>query len=155
MVERIRYGWEPLKAVLAEPNVTDLILAYNEELNPLPDVVRVDPDWPELLRRNEAGVFRVWAAHVEGTLAGFITFHIMPHLSFRSTLMALDAGHFLHPAFRGKGRIGFGMWRSVEPALRDLGVKVVLAHDNGARPLLPFFLALEYEPVSTVFWKAL
>jgi hypothetical protein len=47
------------------------------------------------------------------------------------------------------------MWKSSEAALRDLGVKVIVAHDNSIHPLMPLMLALDYEPRGTLFYKEL
>jgi len=150
----IRCGWEKLAKVLAEPNAADMIRAYAEELSPLRDLAPVDPDWDRLARLEAGGCYRLWAARVDGTLAGFISFFLMPHHNYRSLLMAQDGGSYIAPQFRGKGMVGFRMWRSAEPALRKLGVRYIMAHD-GQRPLLPFMLALGYEPRGTLFWKIL
>lgn len=152
---KLTFGWGVLKDLLAEPNVRDLVLGYYEELSPLQGVAKLDPNWPAMFQAENDGIFCVWTARVNSTLAGFIAFHLLYHMNYRSTLFAMDAGHFLAPAFRDKGRIGYRMWRTVEPALRAKGVKIVMAHDNAVRALLPFFLALDYEPRSTMFWKAL
>jgi hypothetical protein len=155
VADRITYRWEPLEKLLEEPNVRDLILGYWEELSPLKTIARLDPDWADMIAREKAGRFCVWTARVNGTLAGFVSFHLVPHLNYRSTLFAMDAGHFLSPAFRDKGRLGFRMWRTAEAALKQKGVAVAVVHDNAKRPLMPFFLALGYEPRSTLFWKEL
>jgi hypothetical protein len=152
---KLRFGWEPIKVLLAEPNVRDLIVAYYEELSPLKGIAKLDPNWEGMVQAEKDGVFCVWTARVDQTLAGFITFHLLYHMHYRNTLFAQDAGHFLAPLFRDKGRIGYRMWKTVEPALRVRGAKIIMAHDNAYRPLMPFFLALDYEPRSTMFWKAL
>lgn len=151
----VRCGWEKLAAVLAEPNARDMIEAYVEELSPLRDAIPVDPDWGRLAALEAEGLYKLWACRVDGTLAGFISFLIMPHHNYAGTLFAFDQGHFLAPAFRNApDRIGLKMWRSVEPALRELGVKWVMVHD-GQRSLLPHFLHLGYSPRSVLHWKEL
>lgn len=151
----IRCAWQPLAEVLAEPNAIDMIRDYAEELSPLRDKVPLAPDWPRMAELEKAGIYKLWSCRVDGTLAGYISFLVMPHHHYRDTLFALDQGHYLAPAYRSTpGRIGLKMWRSVEPALRDLGVKWIMAHD-GQRSLLPFFLALDYHPRSVLFWKEL
>lgn len=150
-----RFGWEPLERLLAEPNVPDMIRQYAEELSPIRHIARPDIDWDELVRRDRLGTFAVWAARSGPTLAGFISFYIEPHLFYRTTLFAVDAGHYLAPAFRDNDRIGFRMWRTVEVPLKERGVIVIMAHDNAERPLMPFFLALDYHPRSTMFWRVL
>lgn len=150
-----RFGEEKLAALLKEPNIGDLIAAYWEELSPMKGVAPLNPDWASMIEREKRGEFFVWAARADKTLIGFIAFHVVNHLNYRDTLFAIDAGHFLDASTRGNGQIGFRMWRTAEAALRKKNVRVIMAHDNAARPLLPFFLALGFEPRSTIFWKAL
>ncbi len=152
---RLTFQFEPLKKLLAEPNVRDLITAFYEELSPVKGVCRLNPNWEAMLQGERDEVFCFWTARYNATLVGFISFHLLFHLNYRDTLFAMDAGHFLAPAFRGKGRIGYRMWKSVEPALRARGAKIIMAHDNVAHSLMPFFLALDYEPRSTMFWKVI
>lgn len=155
MKERVSFGWEPLEELLKEANLVDLITEYREELSPIRDTAKLDIDWPELVRRDREGTFVVWAARVGPTLAGFISFYLAPHIFYRTTKFAIDAGHFLSPPFRDNSRIGFRMWRTATGALEERGVKVIMAHDNAYRPLMPFFLALGFEPRSTMFWKVI
>ena len=155
MIERVRFGWESLAELLKEPNLPDMIRQYREELSPIRHVAKLDIEWGEFLKRDREGTFAVWTARVGSTLAGFISFYIAPHLFYQTTLFAIDAGHYLAPAFRDNSRVGFRMWRTCEIALRERGVRVIMAHDNAERPLMPFFLALGFEPRSTMFWKVI
>jgi hypothetical protein len=145
-----RFGWEKLATLLAEPNIRDLIEAYWLELSPIKHLP-LDIDWPRLLRGEADGVYRVWTARVDGTLAGFIAFWVQTHMYHRTVLFAVDGGHFLAPAFRDKGMLGWRMWRAAKAALAGEGVKVWMTHDNARRPLMPFFLALGLEPLSTMW----
>lgn len=151
-----RFAWEPLAQVLAEPNAADMIRSYVEELSPLRDILPVAPDW-EMKRRMEAeGIYRLWAARVDSTLAGYISFQIVPHTDYKDVKFAFDAGHYLSPAFRDKpGRLGFRMWRTGTAALRELGVQFVMSHDNACRPLMPFMIGLGFEPLGGVYLKRL
>lgn len=152
---KLRFGWEHLETLLAEPNVKDLITGYWQELWPYPDIPVV-VDWPLLLRREAEGTYRVWSARVDGTLAGFASFYIEPHVYASTTLFAIDGGHYLSPGFRDtEHRIGWRMWKTAKAALKAEGAKVIMAHDNASRPLMPFFLALEMEPRTVWFWGRL
>lgn len=154
-MERFRFGWGKLRDLLGEANLPDLIREYWEELSPVKQAAPLDPDWPGMLALEDAGQLKIWTARAERTLVGFIGFQVFPHMHHRSTLFAFDVGHFLSPEFRDNGRLGFRMWRTAETALKAEGVKVIMAHDNADRPLLPFFLALGYEPRSTLFMKVI
>lgn len=149
----LTFGWEPIERLLAAPNACGMIRSqYIETGNP---DIPLDIDWQAKVALEAAGRMRVWAARADGTLAGFICWHITGHLNYRSTLMAITDTHCLDPAFRDIPRIGWRMWRTSEIALRELGVKVILAHDDGARSLLPWFLALGMRPSMTIFEKVL
>ena len=153
--EPVSFGWEKLARLLDEPNAMDMIRDQHAETGSHHADAPLDIDWAEKMRMEEAGRYRVWAARSGDTLAGFIAWHIIPHLNHRSTLFAITDVHCLAPAFRDKDRLGLRMWRSCEPALRDLGVKIVMPHDDIERSLLPFFLALGYRPMMTIFSKVL
>lgn len=152
----VSFGWETVRAILDEPNLRELIVSYWEELSPIKETAALDPDFDRMLWLEEQGMFRVWAARNDsGTLIGLIEFQIMPHLNYKSTLFAFDMGHFLDPVYRGEGWVGVKMWRSALCALKEIGVKVCIAHDNESHPLAPLFARLEFEPQGGFYWKAL
>ena len=152
----ISCGWAKVADLLAEPNMRGLILDYFEELSPMKAVAPLDPDFERMIACEAQGIFRVWAARQGGQVVGLVMLWIMPHLNYRSTLFAFDAGHYLVPDLRDGHRwSGVRMWRGLIDALRELGVKVLLAHDNAQRPLGPFFKRLGFEPRSTNYWLAL
>ena len=152
MTERLRFGWEKLDALLAEPNLREMLEDYEiEHRSPALAHLPVDIDWPRLLAQEAAGVYRVWAARVETTLAGFISFYVEPHPYYRTVLFAVDGGHFLAPAFRNKGRIGWRMWSSAFAALKREGVQFAMPHDSARRPMTPFLFALGAEPLA-MWW---
>ena len=152
MIKKHSFQWEGLEAILAEPNVRELLIDYWNELSPLKHIP-LDVDWPRLLEWERRFLFRVWTARVDGTLAGFITWLIQPHHLHRNTLMAMDHGHYVAPAFRdiAGSMTGLRMWRSCERALKELGVEVAFCHDNALRPLSPFLLAIGARPFSSMW----
>ncbi len=153
---KARYGWAKLAEVLAEPNAADMIRAYHEELSPLKGLIPVRPDWERKQRLEDEGVYRIWVARVGGTMAGYLSFQIFPHPDYMGVPFAFDAGHYLAPAFRDmQARLGFRMWRTCEIALRKMGVRFVMSHDNVSRPLMPFFVGMNYAPLGGLYMKAL
>ena len=150
----IRCSWQPLATVLAEPNAADLIRAYADELSPLDEPC--DPDWEAMARMEARGEYRIWACHVDGTLAGYIGFQILTHLDWRGTLFAFTPQHYLSSAYRDRSdMLGWRMWKSAMPALRELGVKYIMPHDSAKRSLLPFMLALGAKPIGCFYLKEL
>lgn len=151
MRSRISFGWQPLETILQEPNIRELLVNYWTELSPVKHLP-LDPNWDLMLEWDRQLIYRVWVCRVDGTMAGFVSFFVQPHFLHRTTLFAVDAGHYLSPAYRDtNARLGWRMWKSARAALIEAGAKVMYAHDNARRPLMPFFLALGLEPLSTMW----
>ena len=147
--------WESVAELLKEAGLRDLLVAYWEELGPYKGVAPLAPDFDTMMKWEQEGQYRVWVARVDGALAGMIGFQTVPHLHYCTTSFAIDMGHYLSPAYRGKGLLGIKMWASACAALKELGVKIVIAHDNAVHPLDSFFERLGFEARSTLFWKSL
>lgn len=154
MSERVTFGWESIKELLAEPNFRDVVRAYHRELWGETGV-SCDPDWERRIAMEEQGMYRAWTARVDRTWAGFIEWQIAPTINAKGTLFAIDAGHYVTPTFRGNNRLGYRMWSTAFAALKREGVKVVMAHDNIRHPLMPFMLGLGMKPVGTLYHKVL
>ena len=151
----MEFGWEPVEALLKDASLRDLIAEYWEELSPLKGIVPLDVDYEKMAALEKMGLHRVWVARDDGALAGLIGFYIQPHINYRSTLFAFDNGHYLSPPYRDKDWAGIKMWRAACDALRGMGVKIVVGHDNVVHPLDPFFKRLDFQPRSTLFWRVL
>lgn len=149
---KVSCSWEKLEKILADPGLPELLQTYWEELSPYKDKLPVVPDWPTMLELEAEGRFKVWVCRADGMVAGFISFHLLRHISYATTKMAIDGGHYLAPQWRDKGRIGYRMWSSAKRALKEEGCQFAMLHDNATRHLTPFFLALGAEPRSTIYW---
>lgn len=150
------FGWATVGETLAAPNIRALAEAYWQELWPLKEQAPLAINLPEIARQEAMGVFRIWAAHVGGRLVGFIFFNVLPHLVACNTLFAFEVGHYLDPLYREDDHwLGIKMWRLAMTALEDMGVKVVVAHDNADHPLGTFFRRLGFTARATAYWKAL
>lgn len=130
-----------------------MVAEWWEEMSPEKSVP-LDPAWDDMIAAERAGRFRVWTVRVDQTLAGFLCFHVFPHMSHRSTLFAIDGGYYLSPAFRG-GLTAWRMFKGARTALQKEGVKVIVWHDNLLHPLMPFLLALGAKPRSIMYWDLL
>lgn len=151
----VSFGWEPVDQLLKEAGTQDIIKAMWEELGPLKEGVPLDVDYARKSALEKGGAYRVWVARKDGVIAGFIEFQLVNHLNYKSTLFAFDQGHYLSPAYRGKDWAGIKMWESACDALRQLGVKVVIAHDNAVLPLNAFFARMGFSLRGALFAKVL
>ena len=152
---RTRFGWEKLETLLAEPNSAGMIADWWEEMHPDKAAAPLDPAWDDMLAMEKVGRFKCWTVREDKTLAGFVCFHVFPHLHHRSTLFAIDGGYYLSPEFRDYSRLGYRMFKTVRTALKAEGVRIIVWHDNLKRPLMPFFLALGATPRSIMYWDVI
>lgn len=150
----VTFDWLPVAQFLEEPNVWELMEQEYYEFEKYHRQIPMAVDFERMLEAERQFRYRMWAAHQDGLLIGFIEFHLGPTFHNRSMLYAQDGGHFLAPEFRDVFTF-LKMWRTAEEALRELGVQVILAHDNDVRPVAPVFKRLCYQPVGTVYLKVL
>lgn len=125
--KRLTYGWEPCAALFAAPNWQELIEAHYDELNV--SGCLLDPDYHRVLKMEEAGLFRAWAARSGETLVGYIGVFIQPHIHYKSSLHAVEDLFLLHPEHR-QGMAGYRMFTGLIAALPELGVTRFICHSK-------------------------
>lgn len=125
----LRHGWEPMRKLLDEPNLADLLDQHWNELAVHRDAMPLDPDYQRFVALDEAGLFRVWTARDGKTLVGYLAWFIQPHLHYKSTLTAVEDLLLLSPPYR-QGMAGVRMFTSSFDALKELGVKRIIVHSK-------------------------
>jgi len=125
----ITYQWEPLRVLLREPNVNDLLLEHWHELGVHKAEMPLDPDYDLMLNAEDAGLFKVWTARDDSLLIGYVAFWIRPHVHYKSVQTAIE-DLFLLTASHRKGLTGYKLWKSALEALKEHGVKRVVTHSK-------------------------
>lgn len=123
------FGWESVARLLDEPNLEEMLRAHWQELSVQKDELPLDTDYQCLVDQNDRGLYRVWGARNGKTLVGYLAFYIFCPPHHRGTLIAVDDGYYLDPAYR-VGWNGVKMWRAALDALAQLGVKGVIGNDR-------------------------
>lgn len=117
----------PVREVLAQPNLHDLLRAHWDELAVHKEAMPLDPDFERFRQLGDMGLFRVWAAMDGPTLVGYMGWFIQPHIHYRSTLTAVEDLFLLSASYR-RGLTGYRFFATAIDALRELGVKRVVLH---------------------------
>jgi hypothetical protein len=150
----LSFGWQTVAELIVDPALDALILNQYEEFSHLKGRVPLAVDYERMAELEKMGMFRVWTARLDKQLVGIIEFQIVRHLHSRNTIFAVDHGHYLDPDARAMWRF-IAMWRSALVALRELGVEIVMAHDNARHPLGPAMRRLGFSPDGSTWMKAL
>ena len=151
----VNFGWMAVKDFLEEPNLSELLEQGYSEFERYRRQIPLAIDFDRMLEAESQFRYRMWGAHnSDGLLMGLIEFHLGPTFHNKTMLYAQDGGYYLSPEFRDPF-VFLKMWRTAEEALRDLGVQVIFAHDNVARPVDPIFKRLGYDLVGKAYLKVL
>lgn len=126
----MKFGWEKLDDIVADPGFPDLVREHWEDLA-RDDEGPPRPDWDLYVDLERRGLYRVWTARDGKALAGYIAWFIQKHPHSRELVAVTDA-LILAGAYRqtGKGLVSTGtrMWVACLAALRKLGVERALWH---------------------------
>lgn len=144
------YGREPVADLWSE--VQPLLELHWDEIAHYRDVA-LAPKREMYERMDATGILRCYTARVDGELVGYLAVIVMPALHYDIT-QAIQDVLFVVPAFR-RSRIGVGLLRFAERALRDEGVNVIVQHVKVAHDFGPLLSRMGYECVEKIFWKRL
>lgn len=125
----VEFRWEPLRVILKEPNINDLLLEHWNELAVHKGEMPLDPDYAEMQKAEDLGFFKVWAARDGKCLVGYLAFWVRPHAHYKSTLTAVE-DLFMLTASHRRGMNGYRMFTTALEALRQIGVKRVYLHSK-------------------------
>jgi hypothetical protein len=106
--------------------IMPLLIAHKEEIALYPDIA-LSPDMDRYNEIEDAGRLRCYTARLGETLVGYAIFFVMQNLHYQDSLQANQDVLFVQKAHR-HGRIGLGLIRFSESALKTEGVQVVYQH---------------------------
>lgn len=124
---QVRFQWEPLRVLLKEPNINDLLNEHWRELGVHQTKMPLDPDYARMIAAEDMGYFKVWTARDGKTLVGYMAFFIQPHLHFKSTITAVEDLYLLTASHR-KGMTGYRMFVTAIDALKAHGAQRLYLH---------------------------
>ncbi len=121
-----------------------VFVRYGREFNKVEGVVS-DPDWPQLLRLEAAGILRILTVRDRGLLVGFAFSLVGPHLMYRHATHGITNAVWLDPAYRA-GWFPLKFLRANMEMLRKAGCKrVCIAHDAATPRLAKVYERLGYK----------
>ena len=119
-------------------------IALNKATTPL------DPDWTTYRAIEDAGVFHVTTARLDGQLIGYVSFLIYPNLHYRTVVTAQDDIFFLAWEHR-RGRTGILLLEASHRAMKALGATRIVHHHKDHLDLGPLFRRLGFDLVEHVY----
>lgn len=119
------------------------------------DVAKLDIDFTKYLRLAEMKMFTmVLARNNVATIIGYFACLITPHPHYKSTLMALEDVHFVHPDYRRHG-VGTEMLGVMEDVLRARDVKLLKVRSKVHAPNTEWLRQNGFKAVELTYSKVL
>lgn len=119
------YSVESLMACRAE--VDPLLIEHWKEIALNQDEIPLDVDWTVYEAMEQAGILVFISCRRDSALIGYSAFVVKPHPHYKSTVFAMNDVIFLKEEFR-RGRIGYGLIKASENAVRDKGAEKISWH---------------------------
>jgi len=117
------------------PELRELFPFHWQEIALFKDKIQMDIDEPRYAKLEEMGALQVITARDGKKLIGYFVAFVLPHMHYKSTLMASTDMYFILPEYRNG--TGAKMFIEMERVLKERGVKKAVTsckveHDHTA-----------------------
>jgi len=146
----IHYAREKVEQVRAE--IEPLLRAHYAEIGQRD--LTYCPDWPAYRRAEEEGRLFILTARLSGELVGYNVMLLSSHLHYAEAKCAQNDVIYVKPTHR-RGRIGLGLIRHFESAMRSCGFDKIFYHAKPCNDFSDLLSRLGYEAVETIHARSL
>lgn len=121
------------------PELRPLFQVHHVELGLYKDLMPLDPEYGEYVRREQEGSLFLTTARRNGTLVAYYVAIIRPGFHYHSTLTGTADIYYVVPEMRGRG-LALPLFRHVEQELRRRGAQIWYSGGKVHNPLGTFKL---------------
>lgn len=116
------------------PELRELFRAHHIELGLFKDLMPLDPDYSEYVRRERDGSLFLTSARRNGNIVAYYVAQVRSGFHYRSTLTGTADIYYVVPEFRNKG-LALPLFRHTEQELKRRGVQVWYSGGKVHNPL--------------------
>lgn len=136
----------------ALPEMEPILVQHWQEIALGHDKVPLDIARDRYQALCDSGALHIVTARDQGVMVGYHVAIISGHLHYMSTMHAITDVYFVLPAYR-KGFTGIRLFKYVEAAMRNLGVKKLITGTKLHLDMGKILRRLQYQPTETVYTK--
>jgi GNAT superfamily N-acetyltransferase len=132
----IQFKIEQVLSVKLEMEI--LLIDHYEELTLNKSIVKLNPDWEEYNKLEQANKFILITVRLDSALIGYIAFFIKPHIHYKDLVVASNDVLYLKKEYR-LGMTGVRMLKYAEQTVKELGANKItwhVKHSSDFRPIL-------------------
>jgi GNAT superfamily N-acetyltransferase len=127
---------------------------HYEEIAHNKDKIKLDPNWDNYYKLDDAGFLLCCGAYEGGELVGYYISFVMPNLHYSQDLFAVCDVVFILPEYR-KGLAGAKLFKFHEERCKELGVSVMTMHVKTDNDFSSLMNRLSWKWAEKVFTKCL
>lgn len=147
----IRYTEEKFSSIIDE--IPTLVGSHWSEVSMHKESVNLDLDIDAYMSLEDSGVLKVITARDDnGTLVGYCSMLIMPHLHYKNDIFAFNDGIYISPRYRN-GFVGIRLLKESERVMKDNGVSVMTVHVKPTKDFSPVLKRIGFSEFETVYSK--
>lgn len=135
-----------------EHEVQPLLELHWEQIALNKNKIKLNPDWEQYKKLNDAGLLYFYSARNDGKLVGYFVAFVTPHLHYSDHKFATTDIIFIHPDYR-KGSAGSRLIKYAEKHLQSIGCSTILINTKIHAPFDKLLLKLQYNCIERVYSK--
>ena len=146
----IEFKIEPV--LECKDEMLSLLEEHYQELTLNKHIIKLNPNWAEYKRREDAGKFKYISVRDNGQLVGYSAWFIDTHIHYADLIVAMNDVIFLKDKYR-LGLTGVKLIKFSEQTMRDLGVHKIVWHIKESNNFSPILKRMGYNTEDILMGK--
>ena len=122
------------------------LIALNKES------IKLNPNWAEYVRLDEAGILKLYTARQDGKLVGYFAVTVNTSLHYQEHKFATNDVIFIHPDYRN-GSAGYKLIKYAEDQLIQMGVSLMIMNTKIHQPFDKLLERMGFKQIERIYSK--
>lgn len=122
------------------------LIALNKES------IKLNPNWAEYVRLDEAGILKLYTARQDGDLVGYFAVTVNTSLHYQDHKFATNDVIFIHPDYRN-GSAGYKLIKYAEDQLFQMGVSLMIMNTKIHQPFDKLLERMGFKQIERIYSK--
>ncbi len=140
------------RAVFAKKEMQSLLDLHWELIALNKDKIKLNPDWKEYIKLNDAGIIKLFTARKDGKLVGYFAVSVSQSLHYKDHIYAVNDVIFIHPDYRD-GLAGYKLLKYAEKQLTNMGVSLMMINTKTHQPFDKLLERVGFNLIERVYSK--
>ena len=116
------------------------------------DKIKLNPNWNEYIKLDDAGILKLFTARKNGNLVGYFAVTVSTSLHYKDHIFATNDVIFIHPDHRD-GSAGYKLLKYAEKELTNMGVSLMMINTKTHQPFDKLLERVGFKLIERVYSK--